>query len=74
MPDYADLDMQTLLDLLIKHTTEYTKMLTSRTSAVEEIARCKKNLKIIHLAIELKHNEGKITILPKGDISEKTTK
>jgi len=42
---------------------------------VEEITRCKENLKSIHSAIELKHDEemGKmITILSKGDKTENT--
>lgn len=76
MVNYTDLDMQSLLDLLVKHTSEYTKMLSSRISTVEEITRCKENLKNIHAAIELKHDEETcklITILPKVDRPEKTS-
>jgi len=75
MANYLELEMQALLDLVVKHTSEYTKMWSSRSSTVEEITRCKENLKSIHSAIELKHDEemGKmITILSKGDKTENT--
>jgi hypothetical protein len=44
MPDYNDLDMKSLMDLLVKHTDEYTKMLTNVSYTVEEFAQCKQSL------------------------------
>jgi len=45
------------LDLLFKHTSEYTKMLASYTFSVEEIFQCKEILEDIHAAIEAKHSQ-----------------
>ena len=53
MPNYTDLDLQSLIDLLVKHTGDYTKMLTYGTYPVEEFAQCKQALAEIHAAIEL---------------------
>ena len=57
MSKYTGLDMQSLIDLLIKHTADYTKMLTYRTYTVEEFTQCKQALAEIHAAIELKYND-----------------
>ena len=55
MPNFTDLELPILLDLLVKHTSKYTKMLSSHTSTVDEISDCKEILKEIHAAIEVKH-------------------
>lgn len=67
MSTYRDLELVTLMDLLIRHTVEYTKMVSYKVFSVEEFSHCKQNLAEIHSAIKEKiSNEGKPThnILP----------
>ena len=52
MPKYIDLDIQSLVDLLVIHTTEYNKMLSSGFFSVEEFTQCKQQLAEIHAAIK----------------------
>jgi hypothetical protein len=52
MSKYIDLDMQSLVDLLVIHTTEYNKMLSSGFFSVEEFTQCKQQLAEIHAAIK----------------------
>ena len=52
MNQYIDLDMQGLVDLLVIHTTEYNKMLSSGFFSVEEFTQCKQRLAEIHAAIK----------------------
>lgn len=52
MSKYTDLDMQSLVDLLVIHTTEYNKMLSSGFFSVEEFTQCKQQLAEIHAAIK----------------------
>lgn len=58
MANYADLDLQTLIDLLVKHTDEYTTMLPFISFNVEEFTQCKQTLAEIQDAIKLKSREG----------------
>ena len=52
MSEYVDLDMQSLVDLLVTHTTDYNKMLSSGFFSVEEFTQCKQRLAEIHAAIK----------------------
>ena len=52
MSKYIDLDIQSLVDLLVIHTTEYNKMLSSGFFSVEEFTQCKRELAEIHAAIK----------------------
>lgn len=57
MLQYTDLDLHVLMDLLVKHTNEYTHMLTFSSYTVEEFAQCKRTLAEIQQAIKLKIEE-----------------
>ena len=61
MPDYSDMDMQTLMDLLVKHTDEYTKMRTFSTYTVEEIAQRKQSLWELQMVIKTKTEQAGAT-------------
>ncbi len=54
MEQYIDLDWQTLLDLLVKHTSAYTEMLSNKVFDEEEFDQCKLKLAEIHAAIKKK--------------------
>lgn len=54
MLQYIDLDLPVLMDLLVKHTNEYTNMLTFSSYTVEEFAQCKRTLAEIQQAIKIK--------------------
>ena len=58
MPNYADLDLQTLIDLLVKHTNEHTKLFPFSSYRVEEFTQCKQVLEKIQDAIKLKSGKG----------------
>jgi hypothetical protein len=58
MLQYIDLDLHALMDLLVKHTHEYTHMLTLSSYTVEEFAQCKRTLSEIQQAIKLKIEQG----------------
>jgi len=55
MNSYSVLGLHDLLDLLVKHTSEYTKMLSHAILPVEEFAQCKQTLAELQDAIEAKH-------------------
>ena len=61
-----------LLDLLAQYTSEYTKMLSERTSN-EEYEKCKILIKAIQAEIDLRRNvsdlEGGTTVTPPPDYS-----
>ena len=57
MSNYADFDLPYLLDLLVKHTKEYTKMLSYSNYTVEEFSQCKQTLAEIQAAIHLKRDK-----------------
>ena len=59
MSKYNDLELPALMDLLVKHTEEYTKMVTYKVFSVEEFTQCKQRLKEIHDAIKLR--KGKLS-------------
>ena len=59
MSQYTELDLQALVDLLVTHTREYDKMLSSGFFSVEEFTQCKQQLAEIHAAIkERSEKEG----------------
>ncbi len=70
MSRYIDLELSTLMDLLVKHTEEYTKMVTYKVFSVEEFSHCKQQLGEIQAAIKEKNPyEGR----PQDKVSPKTT-
>jgi len=54
MLHYTELELQTLLDLLVEHTNEYSKMRTFSACTVEEIAQRKQSLWELQVTIKLK--------------------
>jgi hypothetical protein len=58
MPYYADLDLQSLMDLLVKYTSEYMSMRTHGSYTVEQIAQCKQSLRELQGAIKFKSEQG----------------
>ena len=54
MLPYTELELQTLLDLLVEHTNEYSKMRTFSLCSVEEIAQRKQSLWELQAAIKVK--------------------
>ena len=67
MNSYSDLELHHLLDLLVKHTSEYTEMLSQGILPVEKFAQCKQTLAELQNAIEAKHGLGTKIILPKAN-------
>ena len=58
MLQYTDLDLPSLMDLLVKHTSEYTRMLTYSSHTVEEFAQCKQTLAELQQSIKQKLEQG----------------
>ena len=54
---YMNLDLQVLVDLLVIHTNEYNRIVTSPVFRVEEFTQCKRQLAEIHAAIKDKSKE-----------------
>ena len=54
MSKYNDLELPALMDMLIKYTEDYTRMVTYRVFSVEEFSQCKQTLSEIHKAIKAK--------------------
>ena len=52
MTPFNDLDLQTLVDLLIERIKEYDKMLSTRVFSEEEYTQCKQTLAELHAAIK----------------------
>lgn len=67
MANYNNLEIPALMELLIKHTREYTRMISNRVFSVEEFSQCKQTLAEIHTAIKEKsERNGKpfVNIMP----------
>ena len=58
MLQYTDLELQTLLDLLVEHTNEYTNKTSYSAITVEELAQRKQTLAEIQDAIKVKIEQG----------------
>jgi len=59
MNQYMNLDLQGLVDLLVIHTREYNRIISSGMIGVEEFTQCKQKLAEIHEAIkEIRKIEG----------------
>ncbi|HKO79609.1 MAG TPA: hypothetical protein VJU78_04400 [Chitinophagaceae bacterium] len=58
MTQYKDLDLQTLVDLLVANIKEYDKMLLSKVFTEEEFTQCKQKLAEIHAAIKEKGTQA----------------
>ena len=50
--NYEDLDLQALVDLLVIHTNDYDRILSSGIFRVEEFTQCRQQLAEIHAAIK----------------------
>ena len=57
MSNYTDLDLQALVDLLVIHTDEYNRIVSSPVLRVEEFTQCKQKLAELHAAIKEKSKE-----------------
>ena len=57
MSQYINLDLQTLIDLLVTRIKEYDKMLSTRVFNEEEFTQCKQILAELHAAIKEKATE-----------------
>ena len=58
MSQYKDLDLQTLVDVLVAYIKEYDKMLLSKVFTEEEFTQCKQKLAEIHAAIKEKGTQA----------------
>ena len=58
MSQYHDLDLQSLVDVLVAYIGEYDKMLSSKVFTEEEFTQCKQKLAEIHAAIKEKGMEA----------------
>ena len=58
MSQYKDLDLQTLVDVLVAYIKEYDKMLSSKVFTEEEFTQCKQKLAEIHAAIKEKGTQA----------------
>jgi len=54
MSQFKDLDLQSLVDVLVAYINEYDKMLSSKVFTEEEFTHCKQKLAEIHAAIKEK--------------------
>ena len=54
MIKYIELDLQTLVDLLVERIKEYDQMLSTRVFSEEEFTQCKQTLAELHAAIKEK--------------------
>ena len=57
MLQYIDLDLQSLIDLLIVYIAEYDKMLSSKVFTEEEFAQCRQKLAELHAEIKERSQE-----------------
>lgn len=58
MTKYSELELPALIDQLIRHTEEYTRMVSYKVFSVEEFSRCKQALAEIHTAIKEKSEQN----------------
>ncbi|MEP7375167.1 MAG: hypothetical protein ABI675_17340 [Chitinophagaceae bacterium] len=58
MPNYTELELPDLMDLLVWHTNEYRKMLRYSSYTIAEFAQCKLALAEIHAAVKSKIEQG----------------
>jgi hypothetical protein len=56
MGEYIELELSDLLDMLVKHTTDYTTLRSEGTTNEEEFARCLRKISLIQTAINTKIN------------------
>jgi hypothetical protein len=54
MTEYIDLDLSTLMDMLSKETSAYTRLLTEKQGTEEEFTQCKERIEQIQDAIHQK--------------------
>jgi hypothetical protein len=54
MPHYISLELQTLLDLLVKQTNEYGEMCRNDNYSAEEFTQCRQILAELQQAIKLR--------------------
>jgi len=54
MSQFKDLDLQSLVDVLVAYIKDYDKMLSSKVFTEEEFTHCKQQLAEIHAAIKEK--------------------
>ena len=64
MTDNSDLELHDLLDLVVKHNSEYTRMLLQGILTAEEFAQCKQTLAELQNATDANHSLGMKMILP----------
>ena len=57
MSQYMNLELQTLIDLLVTRITEYDTMLSTKVFSEEEFTQCKQILAELHAAIKQKSEE-----------------
>jgi hypothetical protein len=52
MPEFLQLELQSLVDVLVEHIKEYDRMLSSKVFTEEEFTQCKQKIAEIHAAIK----------------------
>ena len=68
MEELRILETGQLLDLLVKYTTDYTRMMSDGTTE-EEYAKCNLTIKALQTEIEVRKKSGTITPNPETDIT-----
>lgn len=63
MSQYIDLDLQSLIDVMVIRTKEYDAMLSTRVFSEEEFAQCKRELAELHALIKEKAAEAGFPII-----------
>ena len=58
MSQFHDLDLQSLVDVLVAYIGEYDRMLSSKVFTEEEFTQCKQKLAEIHAAIKEKGTQA----------------
>jgi hypothetical protein len=64
MGEYIELELPELLDMLVKHTTDYTKLRSEGSSNEEEFARCMRKISLIHAAIKIRMDLNRQKTIP----------
>ena len=68
MDELRNLETGQLLDLLVKYTTDYTRMMSDGPTE-EEYAQCNLTIKALQTEIEVRKKSGTITPNPETDIT-----
>ena len=69
MEELGTIDTSQLIDMLAKHTADYTKMLSGGTTT-EDHTQLKLTIKALQTEIELRKKAGNISLNPETEITK----